>query len=164
MVAFEMASRLMREGVKVAGVVLIDSPSPFTTNTLSEHLIDTVIGSSAQAVNDQEPKVLKLARQQMAYATQALVSYDPMDALPSLEMPKVVMLRCTEPFTLPNSEKLGCSFDPFLEDRSDPKALVEDWERLTGREVPVLDIPGHHFGPFATKNVRLHSDWKPRSF
>lgn len=153
-VAFDMATKLMREGVKIAGVVLIDSPSPFTTSPLPEHLIDAVIRATAPALNGQQSKVVRLARTQMSYATQALVSYVPPSELADCEVPRVVMLRCTKAFSFSDAEKGAPGFDAFLEDRSDERSIVRDWERLTGREVPVLDIPGHHFEPFANENVR----------
>lgn len=153
-VAFDMATKLMREGVKVAGVVLIDSPSPFTKTPLPEHLIDSVIRATAPALSGQQSKVVKLARAQMSFATQALVSYDPRSALSGCQFPKVVMLRCVDAFAFSEVDKNMPGFDSFLEDRSDERVFIRDWEHLTGRRVPILDIPGNHFEPFAAENVR----------
>ncbi|KAI5118611.1 hypothetical protein M0805_008042 [Coniferiporia weirii] len=163
-VAFHMACDLMRAGIKVSGVVLIDSPSPYTTNPLPEELIDAVIrhGSHSSSSSEQQTKVIHLARTQMSHATRALVSYDPSCLTSSgsaTVYPNVVMLRCSEAFPL--SSVTGHKPPrriPFLEDRSDPKASVRDWETLTGKDVPVFDIPGHHFDPFTPKNVNALTD------
>ena len=146
-VAFHMACNLLRAGVDVAGVVLIDAPSPFTENPLPDELIDGVIASGEMG----QSRIIELARTQMKNATRSLVAYDVQTATRSLpKMPKVVMIRCSEGFNvraLPGCENKKM---PFLEDRSDPKRSVQDWERLTGQQVPILDIPGHHFEPFTT--------------
>lgn len=148
-----MACELMQSGVKVAGVVLIDSPSPFTHSPLPDALIDAVIQSNDQAAGGgQQAKLIDLARVQMRHSTRSLVAYKVPAA--ARVYPRLVMLRCSEAFdtrAIP-----GCGPMPFLEDRSDPKASVADWERLTGCDVPVLDIPGHHFEPFHAKHVSVY--------
>lgn len=159
-VAFHMARELMRAGVKVAGVVLIDSPSPFTRKPLPEALIESVIRTTSSSESSkQQAQVIRLARTQMSHATRALVSYDPLSSLSMSEasaMPNVVMLRCTDTFPLSElRHTIPLEPMPFLEDRSDQRAFVQDWERLVGKKVHVLDIPGHHFEPFAPKNVSL---------
>ncbi|EJD06333.1 polyketide synthase [Fomitiporia mediterranea MF3/22] len=157
-VAFHMACELMRGGVKVAGVVLIDSPSPFTEEPLPQELIDSVIHESSSST-PQQAQIIQLARVQMSYATRALVAYEPPRLSHTAESPvypNIVMLRCTDAFAM--TESRGSSFTgrvPFLEDRGDTKTSVQDWEKLIGKGVPVLDIPGHHFEPFSPKNVSV---------
>lgn len=149
-----MACELMRRGEKVIGVVLIDSPSPFSEKPLPEELIEAVIqaGSHTSPANEHQTKIVELARIQMSHSTNSLISYDPLLSGIDRNMnpPKVVMLRCRDAYSLTGivSESI-----PFLEDRSDPKAIVSDWEKLTQANIPVLDIPGHHFEPFHPRNV-----------
>ncbi|KAH8105565.1 polyketide synthase [Phellopilus nigrolimitatus] len=168
-VAFHMACELMRVGVKVAGVVLIDSPSPFTQKPLSDALIDAIIqaGSHTSSSNLQQSKIIQLARAQMSHATRALVAYDPLLSpvvAHAKAYPNVVMLRCSDPFPLTRvAGHVASESMPFFEDRSDPRASVRDWERLVGKDVPILDIPGHHFEPFAPKNVNALSEQLTRA-
>ena len=142
-----MACELAKAGVSVAGVVLIDAPSPFTQNPLPDELIDGVISTGDMS----HSRITALARIQMKNATRSLVAYNVESATKSMErFPKMVMIRCSEGFNvraLPGCENKKM---PFLEDRSDPKRSVQDWERLTGQSIPILDIPGHHFEPFTT--------------
>ncbi|KAL5503739.1 PKS1 [Sanghuangporus vaninii] len=151
-VAFHMACELMRTGVRVAGVVLIDSPSPFTRNPLPQSLIDSVICPSSGS-SKQQSRLIELARTQMSHATEALVAYDA-SANRLSQYPNVAMLRCTDTFPLSDMRKnFPLEPMPFLEDRSNPRTSVNDWERLVGKEVRIFDIPGHHFEPFSPKNV-----------
>nr|WGJ61596.1 ShPKS5 polyketide synthase 5 [Sanghuangporus sanghuang] len=151
-VAFHMACELMRTGVRVAGVVLIDSPSPFTRNPLPQSLINSVICPSSGS-SKQQSRLIELARTQMSHATEALVAYDASANRPS-QYPNVAMLRCIDTFPL-SDMRMNFPLEPmpFLEDRSNPRTSVNDWERLVGKEVRIFDIPGHHFEPFSTKNV-----------
>ncbi|THH09272.1 hypothetical protein EW145_g2129 [Phellinidium pouzarii] len=159
-VAFHMACELMYAGVRVAGVVLIDSPSPLTENPLPEALIDAVIQSDSKASSssDRQAEIIRLVRTQMYNATQALVAYDPLRATAisrASAYPNMVMLRCCEPFHMSSIRGHPSKRIPFLEDRNDSKTSVRDWEMLIGKHVPVLDIPGHHFEPFAPRNVNI---------
>lgn len=157
-VAFHMACELIRAGIKVSGVVLIDSPSPFSHEILSDDLINSVIHEKSHSnVNSQQTNLSQLARKQMSYATRALVDYDPLCFSSNTSVyPNVVMLRCEDSFISDCSPK-----NTFLEDRDEPEVITCDWEKLIGKKIPILDIPGHHFEPFSPKNVskyKTHTD------
>ena len=63
----------------------------------------------------------------------------------------MILLRSREGY---DTSSLPCRYTAWLSDRSDPRCLVEDWERVLGAKLDVIDIPGHHFGPFEADNVR----------
>lgn len=140
-VAFHLACELRKEGVKVNGVVLIDSPSPFTTEALPPALVETMVGSSR-------------LQAQMNSSSAALVAYEPRRDLPSADSyPRAVILRCLDAFHA--SSIPGCSRIPFLEDRGDRRTIVQDWENLTGQRIPILDVPGHHFSEIINSSADL---------
>ncbi|TDL15699.1 ketoacyl-synt-domain-containing protein [Rickenella mellea] len=147
-VAFHMACEMQRAGIKVAGVILIDSPSPFSTEPLPPVLIDAVL-PTAEFSNVRHARIASLVRTQMNHSTHAVVAYEPQSA--PRPYPRLVMVRCTEAFDV--SAVPGCGALTFLTDRRDPRSAVEDWERLVGGTVEVLDIPGHHFEPFHPKHL-----------
>lgn len=149
-----MACELMRTGCNVAGVILIDSPSPFTKRPLPESLIKSVVCSSS-GPSKQQSRLIELARTQMSHATKSLVAYEPPE-FHSSRVPNVVMLRCTDAYPLSDTrKKVDLEPMPFLEDRSDPRTSVSDWENLIGKGIRMFDIPGHHFEPFSPKNVSM---------
>ena len=161
-----MACNLMRAGVKVAGVVLIDSPSPFTQKPLPEALIEAVLETETIGANEHQANLVRLARIQMTHSTNTLVAYTPPSQSDFPELPNVAMIRCAEGFPFSEMSGIGKSQRlSFLEDRKDPRDLVRDWERLVGKDVPVFDIPGHHFEVFSPTNVStpflLHSPIVP---
>lgn len=156
--AFHMACELMRAGVKVAGVVLIDSPSPYTQKPLPEELIEAVLEAETVGANEQQANLVRLARIQMTHSTNTLVAYNPPSPSEYSALPNVTMIRCSDSFPLSDIAGINKSKRlSFLEDRKDPKDLVRDWERLVGKEVPIFDIPGHHFEVFSPSNVSLVS-------
>ncbi|KAI0919364.1 Type I Iterative Polyketide synthase (PKS) [Taiwanofungus camphoratus] len=144
--AFEVGRQLIDAGVRVPGIVLIDSPHPLTRSPLPPSLIDSVIGEKGSG-----NRLTQLVRTQMRHATQALVQYDPSQSPACHVMPKkAVMLRSREGFPLAKVETESAS---FLADRNDPAKSVVEWEKVLGTAVPVLDIPGNHFEPFEAKNI-----------
>lgn len=145
-----MACEMQRAGIEVAGVILIDSPSPFSSEPLPPALLDAVL-PTAEFSNVRHARIASLVRTQMNHSTRAVVAYDPQSA--PRPYPRLVMLRCSDAFDV--SAIPGCGDLPFLTDRRDPRSAVQDWERLVGGTVEVLDIPGHHFEPFHPKHVRL---------
>lgn len=153
----------MLAGMKVGGVVLIDSPSPFTKHSLPDAVINKVIGLRSENVvaNDHQAKTIELARIQMAHATNALVAYDPLrspDIANSNDLPNVVMIRCKDALPADGLQHIPSERISFLCERDDPRAFVNDWEKLTGKSIPVLDIPGNHFEPFKPRNVSAALD------
>ena len=107
-------------------------------------------------MTERQEKIINLARIQMAHATNALVAYDPLHSSEIADLstlPNVAMIRCKDAFPTDGLSILPSERISFLCDRDDPKAIVADWEELTGKSIPVFDIPGHHFEPFKPNNV-----------
>ena len=142
-IAYEVARRLTVLGTYVHGLILIDSPHPLTDKPLPDAMIDTIFpGRSGH-----------LARTQMRLSTKALVQYDPF-LTPNRHavLRRIVALRSREGFDMPSSTT---PLDSFLQDRSNPRAAVDVWERVTELSIPIIDIPGDHFSVFAAGNVSL---------
>ena len=66
--------------------------------------------------------------------------------------PELVLLRSSEGYDA-KGKGLECEKHEWLEERGDKKKAVEGWEKVTGKEVPVVDIPGNHFEVFDGGNV-----------
>lgn len=147
--AFEVARQLIASGVRVPGVLLIDSPHPQTTTPLSDDVIN-----AAFTTNKSSPsRAMELARTQIQFATRSLVEYDPSTSpAKNARPPKAVMLRSREAFRVKTTD-LTSQSDAFLAERSDPATMVAEWESILGCKVPVLDIPGNHFEPFDPRHV-----------
>lgn len=143
-VAYEVALQLMKKGVQVKGVLLIDSPSPINHTPLSDSLIDSVVNLDARSANSE---LGRLVRTQFAMNTRMLGRYDP-HATGGL-CPPLALLRSTEGYTPPALADVPI----WLADRSDPKLAAAGWDTLTS--VKILDIPGHHFQPFHPSNVSI---------
>lgn len=146
MLAFEVSRQLIAAGIRVPGIVLIDSPHPLTQSPLPDGLIEDVIGGK-----ESTTKLSQLVRTQMKFATRHLVAYDHTKSPTGKTLPpKAVMLRSKEGFPL---KRVDCESAVFLAERGDPAAAVKEWETVLGTKVPVLDIPGNHFEPFEPRNV-----------
>ena len=84
---------------------------------------------------------------------EALLEYDPRRSPASrIESPQAVMLRSRDGYDVHVADNETAR---FLTDRRDPARSVVGWQKLLGRPVPVLDIPGNHFQPFEPENVRI---------
>lgn len=142
-VAFEAARQLMRVGFKIAGVVLIDSPTPINHVPLSEALLDSIVklegGSSSK---DLAPHVTR----QFTVNSRMLGHYNP--SVTDGPFPPLTFLRSTEGLKLENVD-----VPSWLADRNDLDKLVEGWQTMVGAPVKAFDIPGNHFQPFKSENV-----------
>ncbi|KZT07803.1 ketoacyl-synt-domain-containing protein [Laetiporus sulphureus 93-53] len=150
-VAFEVARQLVAAGINVAGIVLIDAPSPRTRSPLPDSIIDATIGTVI--TNETSADLL---RSQLRQATRALVNYEPSSSPAShVCPPPIVMLHSTEayPAATVDSEAVA-----FLAERSDRAKFVREWEEDLGATIPVLDIPGNHFEAFSSRNIAATSE------
>ncbi|KDQ09291.1 hypothetical protein BOTBODRAFT_148243 [Botryobasidium botryosum FD-172 SS1] len=145
-VAFEVARQLVKTGIQVLGVILIDSPPPTTHVPLPDALIEKACSGQMQK------NAIRLVSRQMKLSTQALVAYD-YSASPAAEVPfpRVAMLRSREPISI---EGIDCDYIPFLMNRGDSSTSVAEWERLLDASVPIFDIPGNHFQVFEPNNIQ----------
>ncbi|KAA1479595.1 alpha/beta-hydrolase, partial [Dentipellis sp. KUC8613] len=143
-VAFEAARQLMKKGVAVKGVLLIDSPSPVNHVPLSDALLDSVAKLDGRNAGTD---IGRLVKTQFQMNSRMLGRYDPLAA--GGPFPPIVLLRSSEGFN-----PAGVSDVPkWLADRSDRTQAAAGWEKVVGTSIKVLDIPGHHFQPFHPDNV-----------
>ncbi|KAI0055306.1 polyketide synthase [Artomyces pyxidatus] len=143
-VAFEAARQLLKKGIAVKGVVLIDSPSPLNHVPLSDSLIDSVAKLDGRNTMSD---VGLLVKRQFQMNSRMLGKYDPLAG--GGPYPPLVLLRSSEGYN-----PAGVVDVPlWLADRSDPRQAVAGWETIVGTSVKVIDMPGHHFNPFHTSNI-----------
>ncbi|KAL4246221.1 hypothetical protein ABKN59_009371 [Abortiporus biennis] len=133
-IAYEVARKLMADGIFVPGIVLIDVPPPTMTTPNAILYMEKV-------------------RQQLRLSTQAVAAYDPTQSpYRHLQPRKAVMLRCRDGVVIPGYHE-STEVETWLSDRSDPYKMVSQWEEVLGFEVPVLDVDGTHTTLFDRKNV-----------
>ncbi|KAI0304291.1 hypothetical protein B0F90DRAFT_1809157 [Multifurca ochricompacta] len=133
-IAFEVARRLLKSGVAVSGVVLIDSPSPLN-HLGSRHTTPSNTGL--------------LVRRQFQMNSRMLLEYDPTAG--SGPYPRLVLLHSRENYC-PGG---GLDVPDWLSKREDRRSAVAGWETIVGVPVKCIDIPGHHFQPFHSSYVSL---------
>lgn len=144
-VAYEVSLQLAKQGVRVQGVLLIDSPSPIDHVPLSDSVIDSVLSPEARKSGN---KLGKLVKAQFVMNTRMLGRYVPRTT--DEYCPTLVFLRSREGYNPSNMLEVPA----WLADRQDPKLISASWETIAGEPIKVIDIPGHHFQPFETSNVR----------
>jgi iterative type I PKS product template protein len=148
-VAFETARQLLKRGVDVKGVVLVDTPSPLNHVPLSDSLLDSIINLDTRSVSSE---IGRLIKSQFEMNSRMLGEYDPL--IGGAPYPPLAFLRSRKgfnPSSIPNIPK-------WLKDRSsEVKQATAGWEMLVGTSVKVWDIPGHHFEPFHASNVSVYS-------
>jgi len=135
---------MLMKGVRVQGVILIDSPHPGCHVPLSDSLINFVLNIKD---GNSQSDIGSLMRTQLRMSSLLLGQYSP----PICEgpYPRLAMLRSREAV-----EVLDIRHVPlWLGDRSDPQQAVVGWEHLLGAKVRIWDIPGNHFQPFTSQNV-----------
>ncbi|CAL1711886.1 unnamed protein product [Somion occarium] len=146
-IAYEVACRLIKAGKHVIGLILIDSPSPETTEVLPDVLIDTV--SRRRAL---EPRPSEQLCIQLKLSTQALVQYDHRSSpVNDASAPRAVMLRCSEGVDVPHAA--SSSSISWLTDRRIPSSVVAPWETTLGFAVPIVDVGGDHFSAFDEEHI-----------
>ncbi|KAJ3514348.1 hypothetical protein NLJ89_g2425 [Agrocybe chaxingu] len=145
-VAFEVAKTLHSRLVPVRGVVLIDSPDPFTHVSLPPSVIDSVL-----ALKDLDPEIISLCKHQFTMSDKLLSKYDPYETRNYGPPPQLMFLRSTDGFNLsPHNQE---NVPSWLSDRRRVASMTHGWELLAGAPIKVLDIPGNHFQPFEPQNV-----------
>ncbi|KAF9464084.1 beta-ketoacyl synthase, partial [Collybia nuda] len=143
--AYETALQLSLRGIRVQGLLLVDSPSPINHVPLSSALIDTVLRSEGHNTNSE---LGRLMRAQFAMNAQMLGEYDAQAT--SGVCPSIVLLRSKDGY-----KPSGVQDVPqWLADRTNVTLATTGWETLSGTSPKVIDIPGHHFQPFHPSNIR----------
>lgn len=150
--AFDIARRLSLLGVQVQGLILIDSPAPQTDTPLMESLIDVVV-DQAGSRSATSARTLQVVKEQMRYATRALVRYDLSHTPPAPQSgdPRAVFLRAQEGIKLPRGWE-NQQVRAFLTKEEDDWTIAQ-WEEALCRKLTILDIPGNHFAVFDEENV-----------
>ncbi|KAG1780576.1 polyketide synthase [Suillus placidus] len=146
-VAFETAKRLAQHGVRVHGIVLIDSPCPGKHVPLSSSVIDHVTKSHSRGIDSG---TLSLVAEQFKESSRLLSVYKPSHE-GKLEVP-IVLLRSSEGYAPP-----GLNVPHWLQHRGSEGAVVSEWEALTRSPVKTWSIPGDHFAPFNPENIERTS-------
>nr|ALQ32935.1 putative polyketide synthase [Fusarium sacchari] len=142
-VAYEAAQHLSMRGLKVRGLVLIDSPSPVNHEPLPAAVIASLANS--RGTNALQEEFLSNAS---LLGTYKPVSFHQVTGVAL----KTVVLRSQE--TLDTEALCGVRYD-WLSRQDTRDAAVETWEALVGGPIEVLPIPGNHFQPFSDDKVRL---------
>jgi iterative type I PKS product template protein len=142
--AFEVARQLLKSGIIVKGVVLIDSPSPLNHVPLSDALIEAIVKLDRSPVPSD---IGRLVKRQFQMNSQILLEYDP--TLGGGPYPPVVLLRSCANYCP------GASLEvpDWLSNRDNSRST--EWETIVGGPVKCIEIPGHHFQPFHSPYVRL---------
>jgi hypothetical protein len=135
-------------GIRVKGVLLIDSPCPLEHAPLPDALFDYVINMEGNRGATSE--IGKLVKAQFKMSSRILGQYNPRSTRGS--SPPLALLRSSEGFNPPDVPDVP----KWLADRDDPKQIVAAWEKLVGATVKVWTIPGHHFQAFDASNVSGH--------
>ncbi|TFK62374.1 polyketide synthase [Pluteus cervinus] len=147
--AYEITRQLHLLGVKVKGLLLIDSPSPTNHVPLSRELIMSAVGLSNPSNGAPlKAEIAELVSKQFASNASLLGDYRPQSK--GLPAPPIVMLRSKEGFNPANV----AGVPRWLSDRHDPDIIVKGWKALNPSvPIKVHDIPGHHFQALQPSNM-----------
>ena len=146
-IAFEVGCRMMKDGVDVKGVVLVDSPCPTDHVTLSATLVDHIVAQGRPSRSEAE--MMGSVKEQLRKSSELLQGCSrPADG----PYPRVAFLRSGEGVKV-ESESVRKEVPVWLADRDEPETTARGWEVLLGGRLKRWDIPGDHFQPFLPENV-----------
>jgi len=157
---------------------LPDAVIDHVLKTLHSTEMDGILHGGLVTANDEDPNNLpvpypyhrsnlftSLARMQMRFAAEALVSYETKSSPAAhAAIRQVVFVRARDPVIF-GDERLAS--DKTFADRFPSDQLkiggqyaVQEWEKCLGQEVRVLEAPGDHFTMFDQEHVSFpsHSD------
>lgn len=144
-VAFEIACILMKEGVDVKGVVLIDSPCPTNHVPLTLNLLDQIVGKAKASRSETE--AMGYVKEQFGRCSALLGRHAPTLDGPQ---PRAVFLWSTQGVKV---KEMQDEVPAWLGDRDGPESMVGEWETALKGTIKRWDIPGDHFQPFLPANV-----------
>ncbi|KAG7451653.1 ketoacyl-synt-domain-containing protein, partial [Guyanagaster necrorhizus] len=146
-VGFEAARQLMKRGVPVKGVVLIDSPFPVDHVPSSNEFMAVTAGAFTRGGRTPIGRMMWKQLQQNA---PLLKTYDPRIA--GGPYPPLVLLHNKE--GIPPDAFLPYPVPRWMSEKGmDPCLLADDWSGLVGASIKVIHLPGTHFTTFATPHV-----------
>ncbi|KAI1762632.1 hypothetical protein GGR53DRAFT_500984 [Hypoxylon sp. FL1150] len=156
--AFEISRQLRRLGRVVKGVVLIDSPPPVDHQGLPQEIISYVVEKKQASGPRIVSEALKQARIKVGLNFQhhatLLQNYRPEPRIGDDDVP-CVMVKCSQTM---DTETLCSVAYPWLSDEIFRTKSIQVWERLVGRQIPVLEVACNHFEVFDSEHVREVSE------
>lgn len=140
---------MMKEGLDVKGVVLVDAPCPTDHVPLSATVMDHIVTQGKPSRSETE--TAGSVKEQFRKSSELLKKYSPSSDGP---YPRVAFLRSREGTKL-ERESMREKVPVWLADRDDPETTVSGWEMMLGGKLRRWDIPGDHFQPFLPENVSV---------
>ncbi|PQE12579.1 polyketide synthase protein [Rutstroemia sp. NJR-2017a BBW] len=151
-VAFEAARQILEQrGVRVKGLILIDSPYPINHEPLPKQVIHHILRpNSTTEIHDLPTNDVLLEEFQRNAAL--LGDYTPTELTgrKAFGVP-TVMLQSKDTFD--TVAQCGVEY-PWLSSQSARGDAVASWEGLIGDKLEVFPIPGNHFEAFSPNMVR----------
>ncbi|EEY23691.1 phenolpthiocerol synthesis polyketide synthase ppsA [Verticillium alfalfae VaMs.102] len=146
--ALEVSHQLQQRGNSPRGIILIDSPLPVEHESLPGEIISRVV-RKLPSLHESEAaaKVRSCVEAQFRRHAGLLERYSP---LPLRGDVPCVSIVCKK--TIDTRALCGVSY-PWLSDVGFRAAQLKGWERLLGREIPVLEIDCNHFEVFDARNI-----------
>ncbi|KAF3354947.1 Rho-type GTPase-activating protein 2 [Verticillium dahliae VDG1] len=146
--ALEVSHQLQQRGNSPKGIILIDSPLPIEHEPLPEEIISRVVRKFPSLhESGAAAKVRSCVEAQFRRHAGLLKGYSP---LPLRGDVPCVSIVCKK--TIDTQALCGVSY-PWLSDSGFRDKSLKGWERLLGREIPVLEIDCNHFEVFDAPNI-----------
>ncbi|KAG7133422.1 Orsellinic acid synthase like protein [Verticillium longisporum] len=146
--ALEISHQLQQRGNSPRGIILIDSPLPIEHEPLPEEIISRVVRKFPSLhESGAAAKVRSCVEAQFRRHAGLLKGYSP---LPFRGDVPCVSIVCKK--TIDTQALCGVSY-PWLSDSGFRDKSLKGWERLLGREIPVLEIDCNHFEVFDAPNI-----------
>ncbi|KAF3344566.1 Alpha,alpha-trehalose-phosphate synthase [UDP-forming] 1 [Verticillium dahliae VDG2] len=146
--ALEVSHQLQQRGNSPRGIILIDSPLPIEHEPLPEEIISRVVRKFPSLhESGAAAKVRSCVEAQFRRHAGLLKGYSP---LPLRGDVPCVSIVCKK--TIDTQALCGVSY-PWLSDSGFRDKSLKGWERLLGREIPVLEIDCNHFEVFDAPNI-----------
>lgn len=152
MLAFEISRQLRKQGTRVKGIILIDSPHPVSHDPLPTQIISHIAASMPTRSKAAE-QLKESIEAQFHRNASLLANYNPLPSDTDDTVP-CIMLKCKQTF---DSVGLCGVWYPWVCDEASRQQSVKVWESLVGKPITVLEVEGDHFSLFNSQNVRaLH--------
>ncbi|KAI1261343.1 hypothetical protein F5Y18DRAFT_202343 [Xylariaceae sp. FL1019] len=161
--AFEVARQLLALGRTVEGLLLIDAPLPIDHQPLPQEVISYIAkkmsaGPEATAMTSAAKQARERVNKNFQYHAGLIQTYQ---AKPQAVNIPCVALKCARSM---DTQKLANVSYPWLGEDDFRTQATEQWQSLIGQDVPILDIPCHHFEVFDAEHVGEVSKQVVRAF
>ncbi|KAG7122861.1 Orsellinic acid synthase armB like protein [Verticillium longisporum] len=146
--ALEVSHQLQQRGNSPRGIILIDSPLPVEHKPLPEEIISRVVRKFPSLhESGAAAKVRSCVEAQFRRHAGLLKRYSPLPLRGDVPCVSIVCMK-----TIDTQALCGVSY-PWLSDSGFRDESLKGWERLLGREIPVLEIDCNHFEVFDAPNI-----------